>query len=103
MSSYHQLIDDRIFRLVEAAVEKIDANPVLRGQLRENVGRWTNESQRKAWRDYLQRPWTELRGLLLARSEEGARLRQDAPLGGILNPAERRRIFREFAHDPRAA
>lgn len=46
------------------------------------------------------------RGLSFARSffaatEDGAALRQNAPLAGILSPLERGRIMREFSHGVR--
>lgn len=100
---YHQLIDARLVRLVEAAVQKIDATPTLRSDMEKNVSRWTNKELQARWQQWLRLPWPELRASLLAPTEAGAAMRQDAPLGGILTDAERGRIMREFAYDPRAA
>jgi hypothetical protein len=102
-SCYHELIDARLFRLVEASVQKIDENPALLRKLSDNVDRWTDPRQQKLWRQRLDTPWAVLRARLLAKTEKGAALRQDAPLGGILTPSERLHIMREFAYDPRAA
>jgi len=102
-SCYHQVIDARLLRLVTAAVHKIDAKPDLRRRMMENVARWTDIRLRTEWRKLLRQPWPKLRQQLLSESEAGAALRQNAPLGGILTPEERRRIMREFAHDAPAA
>ncbi len=100
---YHQRIDARILRLVEAAVHEIDANPALLERMRGNLSRWSDPAKKRRWEQLLDSPWTSLREQLLADTETGAALRQDAPLGGILGPAARNRIMREFAYDPRAA
>lgn len=100
---YHKTIDARLLRLVEASIQKIDADPVLCHRLARNVARWPSPRLRKQWQQRLQQPWTQLRTQLLADSDEGAALRQDAPLAGILSPVERARIMREFSHDARPA
>lgn len=69
----------------------------------ENVSRWTDELLREQWKRLLLLSWADLRALLLAETEQGAALRQNAPLGGILPPTERTRLMREFSDDPRAA
>ncbi|MBI4623629.1 MAG: hypothetical protein HY736_10480 [Verrucomicrobia bacterium] len=99
---YHQKIDARLLRLTQAVVKRLDAEPALRGRLAENVSRWENPRLQKQWLHRLNWPWPVLRARLLAPTEEGAAWRQDAPLGGILPPAERTRIMREFAHDTAA-
>ena len=43
----------------------------------------------------LERPWAEIRSILLDDSEEGRRLRQNDPFCGVLTPAERWDIYRE--------
>ena len=45
----------------------------------------------------LQRPWEEVRTLLLDESDEGQRLRQTDPFCGILTPEERWQIYLYFA------
>ncbi len=100
---YHQTIDARLRRLVEVSVQKIDADPALVAQLAQNVARWPNPRLQAQWQRRLRQPWPALRAELLAETEQGAALRQDAPLGGILSGAERTRIMREFAHDARPA
>jgi hypothetical protein len=100
---YHKVIDARLLRLVEASIQKIEADPSLRSRLAQNVSRWPNSRLRVQWQQRLRQPWTMLRAQLLADSDEGAALRQDAPLAGILASTERARIMREFSHDARPA
>ena len=102
-SCYHKAIDARLLELTKASVQKIDANPALRDRLHDNVARWTNARLRTEWQRRLQLPWNELRLQLLADSDDGNALRQNAPLAGILSSAERTRIMREFSRDAHAA
>jgi len=74
----------------------------MRDRLAENVSRWQNPRLRAQWQQRLKWPWPVLRASLLARTEAGAALRQDAPLGGLLPSAERARIMRESTHDAAA-
>ena len=104
MSEYsHNTIDARLLRLTEAAVKRLDGDPALLSRLADNVSRWQNRRLREEWQRRLAWPWAVLRVQLLAPTEEGAALRQDAPLGGILPAVERAQIMREFAHDAATA
>jgi hypothetical protein len=94
---YHKTIDARLSRLVEASIQKIEANPGLRPRLAQNVSRWSNPRLRQEWQQRLKQPWPEFSAQLLADTEEGAALRQNAPFAGILSPLERGRIMREFS------
>lgn len=85
-----------------AACHEIDANPALFERMRGNVSRWSDAAKKRRCEQLLDGPWPNLREQLLADTETGAALRQDAPLGGILSGAERNRIMRQFADDPRA-
>ncbi|MDO8540733.1 MAG: hypothetical protein Q7S40_09890 [Opitutaceae bacterium] len=101
---YHKAIDARLRRLVEASIQKIDANPSLRRRLAQNVSRWPNPRLREQWQQRLQQPWPALRAELLADTDAGAALRQDAPLAGILSGVERAPIMSEFfSRDARPA
>ena len=99
--SYHNHIDARLLRLTEAVVQEIDTQPNLHARMRENVGRWSTARMQTKWAKLLDLPWPQLRGRLLEKTEVGAALRQEAPLGGILATAERARIMREFNRDAR--
>ena len=98
----HRQIDQRSLALSRAVVARIDADP-HRGGLalaRDNCARWLNENNQRAvveWRDLLERPWEEIRVILLAHTEEAARLRQNSPFAGVLTPRERWAIYREFS------
>ena len=96
---HHKVLDARLLRLTEATVLMLDSLPTLRERLRTDVSRWTNPRLREKWDRLPDLPWEVLRSRLLDRGEEGAALRQGAPLGAILAANERSRIMREFAHD----
>jgi hypothetical protein len=103
MKATHRTIDARLLRLTQAVVAQIDRDPSLRQRMAGNVSRWSDARLRERWHTLLSLPWPDLRMRLLAETDEGAALRQDAPLGGLLAPAERMRIMREFADDSRVA
>jgi hypothetical protein len=103
MKTTHRTIDARLLRLTQAVVDCIEQDASLRQHLAENVSRWTDEALRMQWEKLLLLSWHDLKALLLVETDEGAALRQNAPLGGILSPAARARIMREFADDSRAA
>jgi hypothetical protein len=95
----HQEIDARSLHMAKAIVEKIDADPTRRGleKARATCRRWFRERPSPAlgeWQQLLQRPWSEIRTILLDESETGARLRQNDPFCGILTPQERWAIYR---------
>jgi len=92
----HADIDRRIARLVRRCIEKIDAHPErLHDTVGPSIERIGDPAVRAEWRLLLQRPWAELRALLLEESERAARLRQNAPFGRLLTPRERMEVFRE--------
>ena len=95
----HSQIDKRSLALATAIVEKIDQDPERRGleKARTNCRRWYHTRAAPAvreWLEILDRPWEEIRALLLEDSEEGRRLRQSDPFCGILTPRERWAIYR---------
>ena len=95
----HQDIDRRSLEMVRRIVAKIDADPERRGleHAKRVCDRWVAQGIRSAleWRTILERPWEEVRALLLEESDEGQRLRQTDPFCGILTPQERWQIYRE--------
>lgn len=99
----HRALEERSLLMARAIVERIDADPHRRGldQARAVCQRWAGHSSAPAvreWMTVLQRPWPEIRRVLLDPSEEGRRLRQSDPFCGILNPRERWALYREFAN-----
>lgn len=84
-------------------VEIIDADPRRNGldRARHVCARWVEMGNTPAreWLAILERPWPQIREILLSESEEGQRLRQNDPFCGILTPQERWQIYREAAND----
>ena len=99
----HQGIDRRSLTMARRIVAKIDGDPSRAGleRAREVCTRWVGRGNApaKEWMTILQRPWSEIRSILLDDSEEGNRLRQNDPFCGILTPVERWEIYREAARD----
>ena len=95
----HQEIDRRSLAMARRIVAKIDADPERLGlaHAKRVCERWVEQGIRSAreWRSLLDRPWEEVRSILLEESDEGQRLRQTDPFCGILTPAERWEIYRE--------
>jgi len=96
----HQDIDRRSLAMVRRIVAKIDADPERRGlaHAKRVCERWVAQGIGSApeWLQILERPWEEVRAILLEESDEGQRLRQTDPFCGILTPNERWEIYREF-------
>jgi len=105
----HDLIDKRSLVMAQAIVALIDADPQRRGlgRARATCSRWLQQygpdPNVGEWQAILQRPWGEIRSVLLDKSEEGKRLRQNSPFAGVLPPRQRWDIYREFRDDPQAA
>jgi hypothetical protein len=95
----HQQIDRRSLAMVKRIVEKIDADPERRGlaHAKSVCDRWIAQgiASAREWQHLLERPWDEVRAILLDESDEGQRLRQTDPFVGILSPQERWAIYRE--------
>lgn len=93
----HQQIDRRSLAMAQRIVARIDEHPELLEHVQGVLRRWTELGRDTAeWEALLQRPWSEVREILLDASEEGARLRQSDPFCGILSSQERLEIYREF-------
>lgn len=80
-------------------VAKIDGDPERRGldHAKRVCARWVSQGIASAgeWQTLLERPWEEVRAILLDESDEGQRRRQTDPFCGILTPDERWQIYRE--------
>ena len=101
----HQDIDRRTLEMVRRIVATIDADPERRGLAHAKgvCARWVSQGivSAREWLVLLEKPWDEIRTILLDESEEGQRLRQTDPFCGILTPAERWQIYREATSEPR--
>ena len=97
----HADIDRRSLALAHAIVAIIDADPDSGlAQAREVSRRWDRRQKtavHREWSAILQRPWSEVRAILLAESEKGQRLRQSAPFCGILTPRQRWAIYKTWS------
>lgn len=97
----HSQIDQRSLAMARAIVARIDRDPARAGlaKAKETCRRWMERCPLPAhreWSSLLDRPWEEVRSLLLEESESGQRLRQSDPFCGILTPQERWEIYRAF-------
>lgn len=85
--------------MVRRIVAKIDADPERRGlqHAKQVCERWIAQGivSAREWLPLLEKPWEEVRAILLDESDEGQRLRQTDPFCGILSPEERWAIYRE--------
>lgn len=89
----------RSLEMVRRIVAKIDADPERRGlaHAKRVCERWVRQGivSAREWQTLLDKPWEEVRAILLDESDEGQRLRQTDPFCGILTPTERWQIYRE--------
>jgi hypothetical protein len=97
ISISHADVDQRLLRLVEACVAKIDSDPKLFAIMRRNITRWSAAHLRAEWEQLLSLPWPELRARLLEDSDRGRLHRQNAPLGGVLDARERFLLLRSLS------
>ena len=84
-------------------VGRIDVDPTLFNVARENLKRWrqlhgTLSRANQEWEEILERPWREIREILLEESDGGQRLRNTAPFVGIVTEEEWLAIMRR--HPP---
>ena len=100
----HQQIDERSLAMARAVVARIDADPETAGltRARQTCRRWAAKRLTPSvaeWLQLLEKPWAEVRLVLLSETEEGCRLRQSSPFCGVLPARERWQIYREFQSD----
>jgi hypothetical protein len=86
--------------MVRRIVAKIDADPDRLGlaHAKSVCERWVAQGIASAseWQALLDKPWAEVRAILLEDGDEGQRLRQTDPFCGILTPSERWQVYREM-------
>jgi hypothetical protein len=101
----HRLLEARSLAMHVVIAAKIERHPTLLSVARKNMRRWQTRWQgrlpawHQQWCRILKRPWPEIASIMTEPSEEGARLRQSSPFGGVLSAAERRRISDAFKLD----
>lgn len=100
--SSHRLLEARSLAMHAVIAEKIERDSSLLAIPRNNLQRWQSRwgndppAWFKEWREIMSRPWREIAALITEPSETAARLRQSSPFAGVLNAAERRRIYEAF-------
>jgi len=100
--SDHRWLDARSLALHCAIVRKIDRNPALLRTALRNIAAWEGRYgdavpvPLRGWKRILQRPWNEIADIMTALDERSTELRQSSPFAGVLNAAERRRIYDAF-------
>jgi hypothetical protein len=105
----HRLIDERSLAFDRLTAAKITADPAIVDRARATVARWLQSSSPRVrpvlheWRAILDGPREELLAALARTDEHAARLRQSSPFAGVLSPAERTAILREFRQRESAA
>ncbi len=97
----HEQIDRRSLFLAREVARVIDADPDRRGlaKARDVCNRWLSfrsDPVLHEWKATLDKPWEEVRAVLLDPGEEGRRLRQSTPFCGIIPPRRRWELFKEF-------
>ena len=105
----HPHIDARSLDMARIVVDRIDAEPEQFNVGRENLEQWwrrysTLSRAHEEWEQFLERPWSEIRAILLEESDEGQRLRSTHPFRGIVTEEERLAIMRRhpppWPHEP---
>lgn len=90
----HDRLDEIRRRTHIAIATKIDADPSLLEVPRGNIRRWAGRMGRvpaayAEWLRALDRPWPEIRHILVSSDENSVRMRQSTPFSGILSQQER--------------
>ena len=104
----HQAVDRRSLLLAQEIVKKIE-----KCSLYDEIDRAISRCERwynihklesiKEWLNILDKPWDEIKKVLLDQSENGQRLRQSNPFCGVLTNKERWSIYRRFKKDEKRA
>ena len=98
----HRLIDERSLAFDRLIAAKVRRDPRLLDKAREVLARWLEGEVGRGraawleWQSLLDGPLPDILALLESNGERAARLRQSSPFCGILTPAERLAIIREF-------
>ncbi len=94
----HPHIDASLLDMCRLIVEKIDADPRLFTKARQRLDqerkrRGNLSHASREWAGILERPWPEIRTILLDESDEGQRLRSSHPFKGIITQQERLEVI----------
>jgi hypothetical protein len=100
--SDHSRLDERSLAMHRLIAAKVEANPALLDQARENLRRWQElegcpKLALAEWEQILGGPLGRVTEFLTDRSERAARLRQSSPFAGLLTEAEREAIYESYS------
>jgi hypothetical protein len=92
----HSAQDEVSLELARRIQEGLAGHPEWLAQARANLDRWSQRNRNAPsllrcydeWRKLLEKPVSEICAVLIARTEEGQRLRQNSPFVGMLPAAE---------------
>ena len=93
----HDRLDEIRRQCHIAIAAKIDADPTLLAVPKRNIRRWAEQAggtppALAEWLGVIERPWPEIRRILVSSDENAIRLRQSTPFAGILSQRERYEI-----------
>jgi hypothetical protein len=99
----HEWIDQRSLALDRAIAQRLRAQPKLLRCAKTTLERWIQQRQAHVppvfleWQEMLNHwPLETILELLTRADETARRLRQSSPFCGILSPAERLTVFKEY-------
>ena len=93
----HDRLDEIRRQCHIAIAAKIDADRTLLAVPKRNILRWAEQTGTTPpalaeWSGVLDRPWPEIRRILVSSDDNATRLRQSTPFTGILSQRERYEI-----------
>ena len=92
----HEVHDRVSLALAQPVAEGLRAHPEWVELAKANLDHWTQRNRNSPgllrcyaeWQGLLDRPIEEICAILMDRSDEGQRLRQNSPFAGVLSPRE---------------
>jgi hypothetical protein len=107
----HEVLDRISLELARRVAERLRRDPSLVQVGRDNLERWRKQNgdspallrNYREWQEILNRPLEEVLTIMCAETDEGQRLRQNAPFTGILDQQEVLAVKTEFRRQAKAA
>ena len=106
----HRLIDERSLAFGRTIAAKVKDRPEFIDKARRTIDRWlltispSTRGELEQWKTALDGPIEGVLALLTGTDDRSRRLRQSNPFVGVLTPAERNAIIKQFrAHDAATA
>jgi hypothetical protein len=92
--AYHRVVADKLHRDPRGTLKRATSNLSKLRRIHPNAG-----GLFKRWESWLRLPHDTLAKLLVARDEAACDMRQVSPFSGLLSPAERAEILRQFREE----